>query len=113
MKMNINKTASLTRYLADVSKDVAQPGSPDCSNRHPGTGWAWSPSQTATKAAPSWAIANCWHGSNPTPGTQMVAELAKLAAEWLRVWDSIPRDGGIYEIIGTDWQFVDGDLIRA
>ena len=43
----------------------------------------------------------------------MVAELAKLAAEWLRVWDSIPRDGGIYEIIGTDWQFVDGDLIRA
>ncbi len=108
-----NKTTSLSNYLHKVAKTIDHPGGPDCSNRHPGTCWAWSPSQTATKAAPDNWIHPCWHGSAPTPGTQMVAGLATEAAAWLQAWDEIPRDGGIHEIDGRDWQFVDGELRRA
>jgi hypothetical protein len=86
--MKTNKTASLADYLDEVAKTLTHPGEPDCSNRHPGTGWSWSPSQTATKAAPSRWIRPCWHGSAPTPGTQMVTELAKAAAAWLSDWNA-------------------------
>lgn len=59
------------------------------------------------------AIAKCWHGSAPTPGTQMVEELAVLAATWLEAWDTLPRNGAVYEIGGKDWQWVDGELCEA
>ena len=81
-----NKTLELGLAVNERINTLAHPGGPDCKNRHPGTGWTWSPSQTATKAIPSAWRSPCWHGSAPTPGTQIPAELAQFCAAWLRDW---------------------------
>jgi hypothetical protein len=83
MTTRINKTAALTAFL-DRFEGRSYSG-PDCRNRHPGTGWEWSPSGTATTASP--VRQPCWHGSAPTPGTQLPEEIARAAAEWLEAWD--------------------------
>jgi len=81
--MRINKTAALASYLRIYRGRVYD--GPDCRNRHPGTGWAWSPSCTATRASP--VSEKCWHGSCPTPGTQLPDEIARDAWDWLTAWD--------------------------
>ena len=98
-KENINTTTeggtmrktNKTQALADELSRYAGKRyfSPDCYNRHPGKGWDWSPSQTATKAAKIAGVRTqpCWHGSAPTPGTQMPAEVAAACREWIANWD--------------------------
>lgn len=94
MRDRINKTRTMAQHLRAVHSDlIGNPNAvsgPDCRNRHPGTGWEWSPSGTATRAASmvGLPLAPCWHGSLPTPGTQMPAAVAVTCRHFEQMWNA-------------------------